>query len=131
MIWNSDMFSGFTDEKMGVFRKSADANIKAILELLEASHLALEGENILEVVRELSTATLNATLPSLESNLSKQVAHALETPSQQRLEWFDVKWQINAYEKDRHTNASLLELAKLNFNTSQATIQKELRELSR
>lgn len=131
MMWNSDMFSGFMDEKTGTFRKSTHANIKGMLELLEASYLALEGENILDEARQLSTVILEENNSNLDSNLAKQVAHALELPSQRRVQWFDVKWHINVYEKDGHINAILLEFAKLNFNIIQATLQKDLRELSR
>ncbi|XP_059439292.1 (E,E)-alpha-farnesene synthase-like [Corylus avellana] len=131
MIWNSDMFSGFMDEKTGTFRKSIHANFKGMLELLEASYLALEGENILDEAKQLSTAILKENTCNLDGNLAKQVAHALELPAQRRVQWFDVKWHINVYEKDRHMNPILLEFAQLNFNIIQATLQKDLRELSR
>ncbi|KAF5472879.1 hypothetical protein F2P56_009547 [Juglans regia] len=130
---SQDMFSNFTDAKTGAFiRKSKHETIKGMLELLEASHLALEGENFLDAAREFSTTTLEETLANLDSFLAKQVIHALELPSQKRVQWFDVKWHISVEEKHRDMNAiNLLELAKLNFNIVQATLQKDLRELSR
>jgi alpha-farnesene synthase len=132
MMWNiSDMFRGFMDEQTGTFRKSTHENIKGMLELLEASYLALEGENILDEARHLSTAILKENTCNLDGNLAKQVAHALELPSQRRVQWFDVTWHINVYEKDDHINPVLLEFVKLNFNIIQATLQKDLRELSR
>ena len=130
-MWNSDMFRGFMDEKAGLFKKSTRANIKEMLELLEASHLALESEDLMDAAREFSTETLKDCIPNLDCDLAEQVSHVFELPSQRRLRWFDVKWHINAYEKDRHMNAMLLELAKLHFNIVQATLQKELRESSR
>ncbi|KAF5472878.1 hypothetical protein F2P56_009546 [Juglans regia] len=129
---SQDMFSNFMDAKKGAFiRKCKHENIKGMLELLEASHLALEGENFLDVAREFSTTTLEETLPNLDGFLAKLVIHALELPSQKRVQWFDVKWHISVKEKHRDMNAILLELAKLNFNIVQATLQKDLRELSR
>ncbi|GMY37038.1 (e,e)-alpha-farnesene synthase [Fagus crenata] len=128
---SQDMFRGFMDENTGLFKKSTHVNIKEMLELLEVSHLALEGENILDEARDFSTATLKETISNLDSDLAEQVAHALELPSQRRVQWFDVKWHIKACEKDRHMNAIILELAKLHFNMVQATLQKELRESSR
>ncbi|XP_050288829.1 (E,E)-alpha-farnesene synthase-like [Quercus robur] len=126
---SQDMFRGFMDEKTGLFRENT--NIKEMLELLEASHLGLEGENILDVARDFSTATLKESISSLDSDLAKQVVHVLELPSQRRVQWFDVKWHINSFEKDNHMNSSLLELAKLHFNIVQAILQKDLRESSR
>ncbi|XP_050288828.1 (E,E)-alpha-farnesene synthase-like isoform X2 [Quercus robur] len=128
---SQDMFRGFMDEKTGLFRENTHINIKEMLELLEASHLGLEGENILDVARDFSTATLKESISSLDSDLAKQVVHVLELPSQRRVQWFDVKWHINSYEKDIHMNSSLLELAKLHFNIVQAILQKDLRESSR
>ena len=119
------------DEKTGLFRENTNINIKEMLELLEASHLGLEGENILDVARDFSTATLKESISSLDSDLAKQVVHVLELPSQRRVQWFDVKWHINSYEKDNHMNSSLLELAKVHFNIVQAILQKDLRESSR
>nr|POF23364.1 (e,e)-alpha-farnesene synthase [Quercus suber] len=126
---SQDMFRGFMDEKTGLFKENT--NIKEMLELLEASHLGLEGENILDVARDFSTATLKESISSLDSDLAKQVVHVLELPSQRRVQWFDVKWHINSFEKDSHMNSSLLELAKLHFNIVQAILQKDLRESSR
>ncbi|XP_050290521.1 (E,E)-alpha-farnesene synthase-like [Quercus robur] len=132
ILCNSDMFRGFMDEKIGLYRENTNINIKEMLELFEASHLGLEGENILDVVREyFSTATLKESISSLDSDLAKQVVHVLELPSQRRVQWFDVKWHIISYEKDSHMNSSLLELAKLHFNIVQAILQKDLRESSR
>ncbi|KAM3749479.1 hypothetical protein ACB098_05G188300 [Castanea mollissima] len=128
---SQDMFRSFMDEKTGFFRDNKHINIKEMLELLEASHLGFEGENILDVARDFSTATLKESVSSLDSDLAKQVVHVLELPSQRRVQWFDVKWHINSYEKDIHTNSSLLELAKLHFNIVQAILQKDLRESSR
>ncbi|KAK7843546.1 alpha-farnesene synthase, partial [Quercus suber] len=128
---SQDMFGGFLDEKAGLFKKSTRTNIKRMLELLEASHLALEGEDLMDAARDFSTETLKDCIPNLDCDLAEQVSHVFELPSQRRLQWFDVKWHINAYEKDRHMNAMLLELAKLHFNIVQATLQKELRESSR
>ena len=125
------MFRGFLDEKASLFKKSTRTNIKEMLELLEASYLALEGEDLMDAARDFSTETLKDCIPNLDCDLAEQVSHVFELPSQRRLRWFDVKWHINAYEKDRHMNAMLLELAKLHFNIVQATLQKELRESSR
>ncbi|KAK7843592.1 (E,E)-alpha-farnesene synthase [Quercus suber] len=110
---------------------STKKKISKMLELLEASQLGLEGENILDVARDFSTATLKESISSLDSDLAKQVVHVLKLPSQRRVQWFDVKWHINSYEKDIRMNSSLLELAKLHFDIVQAIHQKDLRESSR
>ncbi|KAL5772376.1 hypothetical protein ACOSQ2_012300 [Xanthoceras sorbifolium] len=106
---SQDIFKGFMDEN-GTFSKSKCRDIKGLIELFEASHLALEGENILDEAK---------------------LAYVLELPSHWRLQWFEVKWNINMYEKNKDMNTILRKLAKLNFNMVQATHQNELKEVSK
>ncbi|KAK7258199.1 hypothetical protein RIF29_32718 [Crotalaria pallida] len=121
---------------------SCGGDAEDILELLEASHLVLEGENNLEEVKAFAfhslkdvfmiTTTSSINLNSVHySNLGERVVHALELPSHWRVPWFDVKWQVKHYQKEKHVINDLLELAKLNFNVIQVKLQKEVKELSR
>ncbi|KAK2631952.1 hypothetical protein EUGRSUZ_L02212 [Eucalyptus grandis] len=102
-----------------------------MIELLEASHLALEGENILHEAKAFSTGILHERVSGLDSRLFKCAVHALELPMHWRVQWFDIKWQISLYEQREDKQSNLLELAKLNFNTVQATHQRDFREISR
>ncbi|KAM7506181.1 hypothetical protein LguiB_005085 [Lonicera macranthoides] len=88
-----------------------------MLELYEASHLALEDEHI------LNEASLSTTI--------LKTSYALKLPLQWSVEWYNVKRQIQILSKEDNTNNVLLKLAKLNFNMVQATHQKDLREISR
>ncbi|XP_034213232.1 (E,E)-alpha-farnesene synthase-like [Prunus dulcis] len=125
------VFGGFMDEK-GALKESNFWDVKGMLELLEASNLAFEGERILHEAKASSTVALRGSkVWNLDNNLARQVVHALELSSHRRVGWFNVKSHIQAYEKDNHANTVLLlELAKLNFNMVQAALQKDLREVS-
>ncbi|KAK6283644.1 hypothetical protein POUND7_002596 [Theobroma cacao] len=115
----------------GKFSKSKSTEIKGLLELFEASYLAFEGESILDDAKTFATETLRNIYSTLDGNLAKEVAHALELSTHWRVQWFDVKWRITMYENNKNTDETLLELAKLNFNTVQATLQKDLSDISR
>nr|WNI01959.1 terpene synthase [Psidium guajava] len=104
-------------------------DVEAMIELLEGSHLALEGENILDEAKAFSSGILRERVSSLHGQLSKRAIHALELPMHWR--WFDIKWQIDLYEQQEDKQSNLLELAKLNFNTVQAAYQRDLIEISR
>ncbi|KAK4265051.1 hypothetical protein QN277_026154 [Acacia crassicarpa] len=115
---------------------TSDEEIKGLIELLEASYLALESENVLEEVRTFAINSLKksaATKLLNSSDVSKQMVHhhALELPSHWRVEWFQVKRHIKEFEKNHNNHHILLELAKLNFNIVQANLQKEVKELAR
>ncbi|KAF5943342.1 hypothetical protein HYC85_017419 [Camellia sinensis] len=130
--FNSDIFRGFTS-KMGTFIKTTNCDTKAMLELLEASHLALEGENILIEAKAFSTGILKNITNSknVENKVTKQLSHALELPLQWRVQWYDVKSHSHELENNDNTNSVFLKLAKLNFNMVQATHQNDLKEISR
>ncbi|KAK3222100.1 hypothetical protein Dsin_009125 [Dipteronia sinensis] len=87
---SQDIFRGFMDGN-GSFSKSKCRDIKGLIELFEASHLALQGENILEEAKGFSNGILRGAYSTLDGELAEKVAHILELPSHCRLQWFQVK----------------------------------------
>lgn len=125
------MFIGFMNDK-GEFKKSMYLNVNGMIELFEASQLAIEGENILDDAKSFTTSGLQSLKLSVDDDkLIKRMDQALEVPLHWRVEWYNVKRHINLHEKEDKTHPILLELAKLNFNMVQATHQRDLREISR
>ncbi|XP_043725711.1 (-)-alpha-terpineol synthase-like isoform X2 [Telopea speciosissima] len=128
---SQDVFNNFMDET-GNFIASLSQDVKGILCLYEASHLALEGESTMYKATAFSRRTLIKDVKgNIDPYLAEQIAHTLEVPSHWRMQWSEARWYGNAYERKKHINASLLELAKLNFNMVQATHQEELKEIYR
>ncbi|KAK4858837.1 hypothetical protein QYF36_022774 [Acer negundo] len=131
---SQDIFRGFMDGN-GSFSTSKCRDIKGLIELFEASHVALEGENILEEAKGFSNGILRGAYSTLDGELAAKVAHILKLPTHWRLDWFQVKWHLKLYERNEGINSTtkilLCELAKLNFNMVQPTHQNELKEVSR
>ena len=115
------------------------SDAKDIIELLEASHLGLEDEIILDEAKMFAINWLKDTFISYSINIKElipnkvvqRVVHALELPSHWRVSWFDLKWHVKQYQTNKNMDPVLLELTKLNFNITQAKLQKEVKELSR
>lgn len=109
------------------------SNAKDIIELLEASHLSLEDEIILDDAKMFAKNWLKDAFISYSINIKvvERVVHALELPSHWRVPWFDLKWHVKQYQANKDMDHVLLELTKLNFNITQAKLQKEVKELSR
>ncbi|GAB4831032.1 hypothetical protein Ancab_005047 [Ancistrocladus abbreviatus] len=126
---SQDIFVDSVDE-INALRQGRTADIKGMLELFEASHLAFEGEHIMTEAKALSHRDLKEVHSNVKDNIAKQVADALELPRHWRVQWFEVRQQIDAYEQEVDRNPVLLELAKLNFNMIQAVHQEDLRQLS-
>ncbi|GMH30303.1 hypothetical protein Nepgr_032146 [Nepenthes gracilis] len=127
---SQDIFINFIDNK-GAFKESLRTNIRGVLQLYEASHLAIQEENIMNKAKDFSKESLRNLDLDIDVSISKQVIDALEHPLHWTVQWFRVRRQIDAYEHQVDRNPMLLELAKLNFNVVQAIHQRELQELSR
>ncbi|CAH9112301.1 unnamed protein product [Cuscuta epithymum] len=118
---SQDVFVPFLDE-MG------DCSIKqeprTILELLEASFLALDGEIILFKARIFCTETLRNVIVSQNGS---DISHRLsELPLHWTPPWFAARREISRLEKDNSNSkySNLFYFAKLNFNIVQAEHQK-------
>lgn len=124
------MLTSFVDEA-GKFMTSQNINLKALLELFEASNMATEGENILNEARLFSIGSLTCIGAISDGTVAKQVLQAMRLPWQWRLEWYNVKKHINAHEEGHKRNTKLVELSKLNFNLVQSSHQEDLKEVFR
>ncbi|CAN0896657.1 Alpha-thujene synthase TPS3, chloroplastic [Linum grandiflorum] len=127
--------SVFPDEN-GKFKHEIAKDTEGLLELYEASYLAVKGEEIMDdakafAVRHL-TEIISTNLES-DSTLGKRVTRALHLPLNWRMQRAETKWFIELYQQqqtERH-DTTLLELAKSDFNAVQRVHQKELEELTR
>ncbi|XP_042487418.1 alpha-terpineol synthase, chloroplastic-like [Macadamia integrifolia] len=124
------VFNHLKDEAGNFIASSLD-DVKGVLSLYEASHLAVEGENILDEARDFTRTVLEGIKCDMEPGLAKLVIHALEHPLHWRMHWLEARWYIDIYGEKENSIPALIELAKLNFNIVQAVHQKDLAELSR
>ncbi|XXG69538.1 hypothetical protein AAC387_Pa06g2380 [Persea americana] len=126
---SQDVFNAFKDKTDHIVSSVED--MKGILSLYEASHLAHQGETLLVKCRNSTSMYLKAFKGSVDNKLAKKVEHALELPMHWRVPRIEALWHLNIYEREEHMNPTLLELAKLDFNMVQATHQLDLRKASR
>ncbi|XP_065036565.1 monoterpene synthase 7, chloroplastic-like [Musa acuminata AAA Group] len=125
------VFYRFMDEK-GNLKASLRHQTEGLVSLYEASHLAKEGEHVLEEATNFTTKQLKSLMEgSLEPHLREHVAHALELPLNWRMPRLQTRWFIEASQWEAKMNPVLLELAKLDFDRVQIIYQRELREMSR
>ncbi|KAG5226576.1 chloroplast isoprene synthase [Salix suchowensis] len=128
---SQEVFSGFKDQN-GNFMENLKEDIKAILNLYEASFLALEGENILDEAKVFTISHLKELNEGkIGKDMAEQVNNALELPLHRRTQRLEAVWSIEAYRKKEDANRVLLELAILDYNMVQSIYQRDLRETSR
>ncbi|CAI0385301.1 unnamed protein product [Linum tenue] len=138
-----DIFKGFKDDDDGGFKAEIVRDVKGLLELYEASYLAVTGEDIMEEARAFAlkhlTEIVNTNkddankVDEYSSLVMKQVKHSLELPLRWRMQRAETSWFIQLCQ-DRQLEpdiSPLLELATLDFNFVQRVHQNELEELTR
>ncbi|CAK9178942.1 unnamed protein product [Ilex paraguariensis] len=67
----------------------------------------------------------------IDKSLVEKINHALELPLHHRMCRLEARWYIDVYSKNKEANQSLLELAVLNFNMVQSTLQSDLKTVAR
>ncbi|KAI3809397.1 hypothetical protein L1987_25369 [Smallanthus sonchifolius] len=123
-----EIFEDIKDEKANV-----QEDIVGMLNLYEASFLAVEDEKILDEAREFTSKCLKE---ELEKNIGNEsmlmlISHSLELPLLWRPPRFEAIWFIEAYKKRSNMKSMLLELAVLDFNIVQGIHREDLKYLSR
>ena len=125
------VFKKFKDEE-GNFKESLIGDSLGMLALYEASHLMVDGEEILEEALAFTTTHLQSMSTDPNNPLAKQVIHALKRPIRKALTRVEARYYISIYQQDDSScNKSLLRLAKLDFNLLQSLHRKEQSEISR
>ncbi|XVF01846.1 hypothetical protein REPUB_Repub04eG0124200 [Reevesia pubescens] len=127
---SQDVFKAFKDHN-GNFKECLSKDVKGMLSLYEASHLAFEGEDIVNEALTFTRMHLRDLQGNQNKGLSEQVSHALELQLYRRMVRLEARWYIEAYSKKAAANRTLLELAKLDFNMMQSILQGDLKDMSR
>ncbi|KAK9116364.1 hypothetical protein Sjap_015311 [Stephania japonica] len=131
-----DAFYPFKDEKGG-FKACLGEDMEGMLSLYDASHLALEGEDVLDEAKNFTAKHLKEIIKGsiINSKLASRVSHSLELPLHWRMLRLEAWWYIEACSigvgGGDDISPDLIELAMLDFNRVQAVHQKDLRKASR
>nr|CAB3496309.1 unnamed protein product [Digitaria exilis] len=115
----------------GNFKKMLHKDAEGLLSLYEASHLAFEGEALLDEARVFSTEALRELMPSMHPHLRSYVDNALAVPLHWAAPRLQARWFIDHYAEDVEADQVLLRFAKLDFNKVQKLHQQELSRITR
>nr|BBD88588.1 beta-caryophyllene synthase [Zanthoxylum piperitum] len=121
---SADKFKKFKDEK-GEFKATLANDARALLCLYEASHMRVQGEDILEEAIEFTRKHLQSLISTCQ--LAEQIKHSLEIPLHRGMPRLEARHYISIYFR----NEMLLEFAKLDFNHLQALHRRELGDITR
>ncbi|CAN6284703.1 unnamed protein product [Urochloa humidicola] len=120
------------DGKTGSFKNTLQKDAGGLLSLYEASHLAFEGEDLLDEARVFCTDALGELMPSMHPYLRSAVDNALAVPLHWTAPRLQARWFIDHYAaRDAEADQVMLHFAKLNFNNVQKLHQQEFSRISR
>ncbi|TYJ11432.1 hypothetical protein E1A91_A11G275800v1 [Gossypium mustelinum] len=102
-----------------------------MLELYEAAHFQLHGENILEEALSFTTFHLKLAESRVDYPLSTQIANALTRPLRKSLQRLVARSYISIYEGYGTQDKNLMKFAKLDFNLLQHLHKEEINEIYR
>ncbi|KAI3784569.1 hypothetical protein L1987_43672 [Smallanthus sonchifolius] len=132
--------SGFLDnmvimcpkDSQGGFIGCLKTDVKGLLSLYEASHLAFMEERDLHEAKLFAREHL-LKLKGLENDprVLEHINQALEVPLHHRMPRLQARCYIDAYNKRQDANLLLQEHATLDFNMTQAAFKTELKEVSK
>ncbi|KAF8409450.1 hypothetical protein HHK36_005526 [Tetracentron sinense] len=126
----ADVFNNFMD-KEGKFKLSLSKDIAGMMGLYEASHLAVNGEHILDEANDFAGQHLNASMKMLfDQDLARNVGNTLKNPHHKSLARFKTKYYINNFQGRHGWTQYLQDFAKMDFNMVQSQHQRELVQIS-
>ncbi|CAI0422890.1 unnamed protein product, partial [Linum tenue] len=116
----------------GRFKEHLASNEQGLLSLYEATHLALNGEIILDEILTFTTKTLKSILSqnTINHSFQKQIDFALRFPVWKCIPRLLTRHYIDFYLDDPSHDQTLLTFAKLDFNIVQKLQQQELYEIT-
>ncbi|KAJ1689020.1 hypothetical protein LUZ63_013175 [Rhynchospora breviuscula] len=126
---SSDIFYKFKHDETNFDEKLCN-DARGLLSLYNAGFLAIPGESILDEAISFARSHLELIVHDLNSPLKEQVQRALETPLPRMMLRAETRFFIEEYQEDQNRNDTLLELAKLDFNSVQSIHLQELKDLS-
>ncbi|XP_021987716.1 (3S,6E)-nerolidol synthase 1 [Helianthus annuus] len=121
----SDVFELFMG-KNGKFIENLKYDIRGLTELYEASHLSIEGEDVLEEAAKFSSHMLQNTLSSLDDKEARRVKYTLENPHRRNFTY------LSLLNSPKEFDAPILkELAELECMIAQPIRKMEINEVLR
>ncbi|KAK5786678.1 hypothetical protein PVK06_041318 [Gossypium arboreum] len=127
-----DTFYKFKDDE-GNFDKSLTSDVKGLLELYDAAHLRVHGEDILEEALGFTTTHLDLAKAAgtIEFPLSVLISRARDRPICKCLPRLEARRFIDIYKDDGSHDKTLLKFAELDFNLLQNLHKEELSKISK
>ncbi|XP_019171836.1 PREDICTED: (3S,6E)-nerolidol synthase 1-like isoform X2 [Ipomoea nil] len=121
----SDVFTKFINDK-GKFKEELSKDIKGLMALHEASHLSIQGEDILDEAEKFSRNSLITNMACLDDRKAIIVQSTLQNPYHKSFSRLKAKTFIENMRFENEWEASLVNLATMDYGITQSLQQEEI-----
>ncbi|XP_031126998.1 (3S,6E)-nerolidol synthase 1-like [Ipomoea triloba] len=125
---SSDVFTKFTSQK-GQFKEELSKDIRGLVALHEASHVSIEGEDVLDEAAKFSRESLIASMVHLDECQASMVKNTLQYPYHKSLARFTAKTFIENMRIENEWEATLVNLSTMDYSITQSFYQEEFRQI--
>ncbi|KAJ0046472.1 hypothetical protein Pint_04286 [Pistacia integerrima] len=105
--------------------KSSLINDQGMLNLHEAAHFAIHGEDILDEALAFTATQLRSMAPRVSTHLAEEINHTLKFPIRKTVPRYETRFFLSTYARDNSHNKTLLKFAKLDYNILKVRHQKQ------
>jgi eudesmane-5,11-diol synthase len=126
---HADVFDKFRDGT-GKFSQSLSNDVRGLLSLYNAAHMATPFEEILDQAIVFTRQHLEAAKAKLRPPMSEQVTRALDIPLPRFMPRLEAVHYISEYQQEEGHDTEILELARLDYALLNSLHLKELRDLT-
>ncbi|TVU46958.1 hypothetical protein EJB05_06532, partial [Eragrostis curvula] len=126
---STDVFDRFRDGA-GSFSIGLSSDPRGLLSLYNAAHMAVPGEDVLDIAIAFTRSHLKAMKGKLRSPMAEQVSRFLSFPLPRFIFSLETTHYIAEYEQEEEHDAEVLELARLECNLMRSVHLKELSAFS-
>ncbi|KAJ0046475.1 hypothetical protein Pint_04285 [Pistacia integerrima] len=111
------------------FKSSLINDVQGMLNLHEAAHFAIHGEDILDEALAFTATQLKSMASRVSTHLAEEINHTLKFPIRKTVPRYEARLFMSTYTRDNSHNKTLLKFAKFDYNILQVRHQKQLSDI--
>ncbi|KAJ0044856.1 hypothetical protein Pint_04297 [Pistacia integerrima] len=100
-----------------------------MLNLGEAAHFAIHGEDILDEALAFTATQLKSMASRVSTHLAEEINHTLKFSIRKSVPRLEARFFMSTYARDDSHNKTLLKFAKLDYNILQLRHRKQLSDI--
>ncbi|KAJ0102696.1 hypothetical protein Patl1_04377 [Pistacia atlantica] len=111
------------------FKSSLINDVQGMLNLGEAAHFAIHGEDILDEALAFTATQLKSVASRVSTHLAEEINHTLKFSIRKSVPRLEARFIMSTYARDDSHNKTLLKFAKLDYNILQLRHRKQLSDI--